>query len=157
MGKVLVTADKNGNVIGVSENNPEYGYVRVEQTGSFINDQGWLRISRRSALIKGLVKDLVETGFSEGQELEGKIVVVESLTPFNPENPDRDLKIAGDSGVICRIDDQPIYRQSFYTTNQNNQDQLIMHTNAEEIREVQAAQRAMNSLAMKTKTALADL
>jgi hypothetical protein len=32
-----------------------------------------------------------------------------------------------------------------------------MHTNAEEIREVQAAQRAMNSLAMKTKTALADL
>jgi hypothetical protein len=157
MGKVLVTADKNGNVIGVSENNPEYGYVRVEQTGSFINDQGWLRISRRSALIKGLVKDLVETGFTEGQELEGKIVVIESLTPFNPENPDRDLKIAGDSGVICRIDDQPIYRQSFYTTNQNNQDQLIMHTNAEEIREVQAAQRAMNSLAMKTKTALADL
>lgn len=157
MGKVLVTADKNGNVIGVSENNPEYGYVRVEQTGSFINDQGWLRISRRSALIKGLVKDLVETGFSEGQELEGKIVVVESLTPFNPENPDRDLKIAGDSGVICRMDDQPIYRQSFYTTNPNNQDQLIMHTNAEEIREVQAAQRAMNGLAMKTKTALADL
>jgi hypothetical protein len=156
MGKVLVAADKNGNVIGVSENNPEYGYVRVEQSGSFINDQGWLRISRRSALIKGLVKDLVETGFTEGQELDGKIVVVESLTPFNPENPDRDLKIAGDTGVICRIDDQPIYRQSFYTTNQNTQDQLIMHTNAEEIREVQAAQRAMSSLSIKTSAALAN-
>ena len=46
--------------------------------------------------------------------LPGKIVVVESLTPFNPENPDRDLKIAGGTGVICRIDDQPIYRQTFY-------------------------------------------
>lgn len=157
MGKVLVTADKNGNVIGVSENNPEYGYVRVEQTGSFINDQGWLRISRRSALIKGLVKDLVETGFTEGQELDGKIVVVESLTPFNSENPDRDLKIAGETGVVCRIDDQPIYRQTFYTTNSNNQDQLIMHTNTDEIREVQAAQRAMSTLQMKGKSVVAEL
>lgn len=146
MSKVVVTADKSGNIIGVSENNPEYGYVRVEQSGSFINDQGWLRVSRRSALIKGLVKDLVETGFTEGQELDGKIVVVESLTPFNPENPDRDLKIAGETGVVCRIDDQPIYRQTFYTTNVNNQDQLIMHNNSEEIREVQAAQRTISIL-----------
>jgi len=149
MGKVVVTADKNGNVIGVSENNPDYGYVRVEQTGSFINDQGWLRVSKRSALIKGLVKDLMETSFTEGQELDGKIIVVESLSPFNPENPDRDLKIAGETGVVCRIEDQPIYRQSFYTTNNNLQDELIMHTNGEEIREVQAAQRAVSSLKIK--------
>jgi len=149
MSKVVVTADKNGNVVGVSEKSPEYGYVRVEQSGSFINDQGWLRISRRSALIKGLVKDLVETGFNEGQELNGKIIVIESLVPFNPENPDRDLKIAGETGVVCRIDDQPIYRQSFYTTNENLQDQLIMHTNSEEIREVQAAQRAISKLSPK--------
>jgi hypothetical protein len=149
MGKVVVTADKNGNVIGVSENNPDYGYVRVEQTGSFINDQGWLRVSKRSALIKGLVKDLMETGFTEGQELDGKVIVVESLNPFNPENPDKDLKIAGETGVVCRIDDQPIYRQSFYTTNNNLQDELIMHTNSEEIREVQAAQRAVSSLKIK--------
>jgi len=149
MSKVVVTADKNGNVVGVSEKSPEYGYVRVEQSGSFINDQGWLRISRRSALIKGLVKDLVETGFNEGQELNGKIIVIESLVPFNPENPDRDLKIAGETGVVCRIDDQPIYRQSFYTTNENLQDQLIMHTNSEEIREVQAAQSAISKLSPK--------
>jgi hypothetical protein len=157
MGKVVVTADKNGNVIGISENSPEYGYVRVEQTGSFINDQGWLRISRRSALIKGLVKDLVETGFTDGQELKGKIVVVESLTPFNTDNPDRDLKIAGDTGVVCRIDDQPIYRQSFYTTNENVEDQFIAHTNREEIREVQAAQKAVSSLSMRGKTSGVEL
>jgi hypothetical protein len=151
MGKVVVTADQNGNVIGVSENNPEYGYVRVEQTGSFINDQGWLRISRRSALIKGLVKDLVETGFSAGQEIPGKIVVIESLTPFNSENPERDLKIAGDTGVICRYDDQPIYRQSFYTSNMSANDQFIVHTNSQEIKEVQAAQRSISALTLKTE------
>lgn len=146
MGKVVVTADKNGNIIGVSENNPEYGYVRVEQSGAFINDQGWLRLSKRSTFIKGLVSDLQEVGFKEGQELAGKIIVVESLSPFNTENPDRDLKIAGDSGVICRLDDQPIYRQTFYTTNMDSTDQLIPHTNVEEIREVMAAQKAMASL-----------
>lgn len=157
MGKVVVTADKNGNVIGVSENNPEYGYVRVEQTGSFINDEGWLRISRRSALIKGLVKDLVETGFTEGQEMDGKIVVAESLTPFNSDNPERDLKIAGETGVVCRIDDQPIYRQTFYTTNPDAQDHFIMHTNREEIREVQAAQKAVSSLKLRTTAQAAEL
>ena len=146
MSKVVVSADQNGNVIGVSKNNPEYGYVRVEQTTTQINEQGWLKNVKRSALIKGLVQDLVEAGFREGKEMQGKIVVRESLIPFNPENPDRDLKIAGDTGVICRIDDQPIYRQAFYTTNDNAQDQLIMHNNTNEIREVQSAQRTVNSL-----------
>ena len=144
--KVRVTADVNGNIIGVSQNNPEYGYVRVEQTVSQINPQGWLRNVKRSALIKGLVKDLVDAGFNEGQELPGRIVVVESLVPFNQENPDRDLKVAGSTGIVCRVDDQPIYRQSFYTSNDNAQDELIMHTNTTEIREVQAASRTLVSL-----------
>lgn len=157
MGKVVVTADKNGNVICVSENNPEYGYVRVEQAGSFINDQGWLRVSRRSALIKGLVKDLVETGFTEGQTLDGKIVVTESLTPFNPDNADRDLKIAGDTGIICRYEDQPIYRQTFYTPNEQVQDTLIMHTNSQEIREVQSAQRSISALKFRGQVETAEL
>lgn len=146
MSKVKVAADKDGNVIGVSKNNPEYGYVRVEQQATVINDQGWLRNVKRSALIKGLVKDLVEAGLKEGKELAGKIIIVESFSPFNPENPDRDIKIAGETGVICRVDDEPIYRQSFFTTNLELQDQLIMHNNTEEIREVQAAQRLASKL-----------
>jgi hypothetical protein len=145
MTKVVVTADQLGNVVGVSANNPEYGYVRVEQTTTQISDQGWLRPSKRSALIKGLVKDLIEAGFRQGKELPGKIVVVESLTAFNQDNPDRDLKVAGNTGVICTIDDQPIYRQAFYTTNESAYDQLITHTNTDEIKEVLAAQRAMTS------------
>lgn len=146
--KVVVVSDKDGNVVGVSQNNPEYGYIRVEQTAVQINDQGWLRNVKRSAIIKGKVKDLIETGYREGSELPGKIVVVESLTPFNQENPDRDLKIAGNTGVICRIDDQPIYRQSFYTTNLNAFDELISHTNTDEIREVMDAQKALNRISV---------
>jgi hypothetical protein len=144
--KVRVTADINGNVIGVSQNNPEYGYVRVEQSVTQINEAGWLKPVKRSALIKGKVEDLAQSGFVEGHELSGKIIVKESLTPFNVENPDRDLKIAGSTGVVCRIDDQPIYRQTFYTSNQEAYDDLIMHDNTVEIREVQVAQKEIVSL-----------
>jgi hypothetical protein len=156
MNKVKVTADKDGNVIGVSKNNPEYGYVRVEQQVTQINEQGWLRNVKRSALIKGLVRDLLESGMKEGKELTGKIVVQESFDPFNPENPDRDIKFAGDTGIICRVDDQPIYRQTVFTTNVEAQDQLIMHTNSDEIREVLEAQRAAQKL-VNSKVAVTDL
>jgi hypothetical protein len=149
-----VTADKNGNVIGVSQNNPEYGYIRVEQQTTQISDDGWLRNTKRSALIKGKTEDLMACNYKEGSQISGKIVVRESLTPFNPENPDRDLKIAGDTGVICRIDDQPIYRQTFFTSNLNAQDELITHTNKEEIKEVQAAQRTMLSLTPEAEPSL---
>jgi hypothetical protein len=149
MSKVVVTADATGNVIGISKNNPEYGYVRVEQNVTQVNDRGWLRNVKRSALVKGKVSDLIEAGLNAGKTLPGKIVVVESFQPFNPENPDRDLKIAGDTGIICRVDDEPIYRQTFYTTNENAVDDLIMHTNADEIREVQAAKKAIESLTEK--------
>jgi hypothetical protein len=149
MTKVTVAADKTGNVIGVSQNNPEYGYIRVEQQAVQINDQGWLRNVKRSALIKGKVEDLLQTGYQEGTEIVGKIVVIESLTPFNDANPDRDLKIAGDTGVICRVDDQPIYRQTFFTTNVNLQDEFITHSNSAEIRDVQGAQKAIIGMTSK--------
>lgn len=146
MNKVLVLADQDGCVVNVYENNPEYGYVRVEQTTFSINHKGWLKNSKRTAFIKGKVDDLVAADFQRDQELPGKIIVMESLFPFNLENPEKDLKIAGDTGIVCRIDDQPIYRQTFYTTNMNAQDELIMHTNTDEIKEVQASIRALNSL-----------
>lgn len=147
MNKVIVTADSMGAVIGVSQNSPEYGYVRVEQTTPIVNEQGWLSIQKRSALIKGKVEDLQATGFYAGQVLPGRIVVKESHTPFNTVTPERDLKIAGDTGVVCRVDDQPIYRQSFYTAQLDASDELIQHNNQDEIREVQASQKALQKIA----------
>lgn len=143
--KVAITADKNGNVISVSDNNPEYGWVFVKQEVSQF-ENGWLKRTSRSARINGKVDELLQLGFKDGTELPGKIVVIESLTPFNQEEPDRDLKVAGESGVICRVDDQPIYRRSVYTSNVNAFDELISHNNADEIREVIQAQRSMNAI-----------
>ena len=142
MDKVKVTADKNGNIVKISENNPEFGFIRVEQIATQIAN-GWLRKVKRSAIINGNVNDLLDASFKDGQELAGKIVVVESFNPFNLDNPDRDLKIAGDTGIICRVDDQPIYRQSVYTVNDQAQDEFIMHDNTEEIREVVTIQKSL--------------
>lgn len=146
MSKVTVTADKDGHVIGVSENNPEYGYIRVEQITTQISDDGWLKNVKRSALIKGKVEDLASCGYEEGDQIAGKIVVRESLEPFNPENPDKNLKIAGETGIICRLDDQPIYRDTVFTTNLAATDQFIQHNNRDEIRDVTVARREIQAL-----------
>lgn len=148
MSKVTIApvSKDSTNIIGVYESNPELGWIRVEQHSSQINDKGWLTKVKRSSFIKGNVTDLAEMNYKLGQELHGKIVVKESFTAFNEKDPENDLKIAGDTGIVCRVDDQPIYRQSFFTTNENAQDELIMHTNTAEIRSVLEATRAINRL-----------
>ena len=144
---VKVMGDEFGNVINPSENSPEYGYIRLEQNVNLITEEGWFRPTKRTALIKGLITDLKEADFYANQVLPGKIIVKESLVPFNKE------KLAGDTGIICRVDDHPIYRDSFYTTNVDAQDVLITHDDSckEEIRQVAAANRALGKLSLKVK------
>ena len=143
---VTVKSDDLGNVINVSENSPEFGYVRVQQLVPVISNTGWAKPQKRSALIKGKIEDLKMFGFKDNESIPGKIVVRESFMPFNQKDSERDLKIAGSTGIICRVDDQAIYRQTFYTSNENLQDELISHTNTLEIKEVMNAQKAINSL-----------
>lgn len=145
MSKVTVVADKNGNVINVSAN-PEFGYLRLEQRTIQIDEKGWLKSVKRSTLLHGKMEDLLDAGYKQGTELPGKIIVVESLSPLNEKNPDKDLKIAGSTNVICRIDDQPIYRQTYYSNNPEAYDILISHNNSEEIKEVMAAQREIANI-----------
>jgi hypothetical protein len=148
---VRVVADEFGNVVNISANNPEYGYVRLEQEVHQISETGWLRATRRSALLKGTVTDLVNAKFVADMELPGKIIVKESLEPFNSENPEKHIKIAGDTGVICNIGGQPIYRDSFYTRNESAEDILIMHDEdcSEAIRNVKQAEVTARKVLLK--------
>lgn len=131
--KVKVTADKAGNVISVSKNNPDWGHIRVEQTKMMVDERGFARTTRISALIPGEVKDLASFEFTEGQELAGTIYVKEQTNPFDKVTPERDLKIAGSTGIICKIGDEPIYRKNFYSENVEKVDETIEHTNKAEI------------------------
>lgn len=142
--KVVVTADELGNVI-TSSLNEDIGYIRIEQQSNIILGN-WIKNQNRSCLIFGKINDLQALNFKAGQELDGKIIVEESFIPFNAKNAEREMKIAGDTGVVCRVDDQPIYRRTRYTTNLQEQDVLIQHNNVEEIRDAIAAMKLVVEL-----------
>jgi hypothetical protein len=132
--KVKVTADKAGNVIVKSQNNSDFGHIRVEQTRMVIEENGFARKKTLSALIPGTIADLKGFGWEVGQEVEGKIIVKEALSAFNKRDPERDFKIAGKSGVVCTQEENPIYRKHFYTLSSTADDVLLSHDNEEEIK-----------------------
>lgn len=137
--KVKVLADENGVVINQSAN-PDYGYIRVEQAKTIIDDNGFLRRKNVSAVVPGLISDLQANGYYAGQEIPGNVVIVESLEPFNKKNPERDYKIAGDTGIICKLEGSPIFRKTVYTLAANAEDTLVKHDNVAELRAAYATQ-----------------
>ena len=147
--KVIVTADATTNaVINVSEN-PEWGYLRVQQVRTMIDDNGFLKRKSVSAIVPGLLSDLQESGFFAGQQLDGKILVVESLEPFNKKTPERDLKVAGETGIVCTFGGLPIYRRTKYSLDGLATDSLIKHDNVEELRAAYANSQRANTSALQ--------
>ena len=132
--KVQIIADELGNVIRVSQNNEEYGYVRLSQDSFQVNN-GFMQRKNVTTLLHGKVEDLREMGIQNMKEIPGKIVVKEQLVPFDANNPDRDLKIAGSTGIICAVDGEPIYRKTMFTSDVTAADVLLDHTNGDDIRE----------------------
>ena len=133
-----VVPDAQGNAIRVSKNSPEYGYVRVIQNKVMFNANGWVSKKQLSTLVKGKVEDLQDLGFTSDTELAGNIIVMESFEPFNEKMPDRDLKYAGDTGIVCCQNGQPIYRTTAYDASGQLEDTLIPHDNGDAIREANA-------------------
>jgi hypothetical protein len=140
--QVIVTADQAGNVITPSKNNPEWGYIRVEERRIRINSQNFAEKLTISALIYGRIEDLADFGWTDGTTLPGRVLVQESLNPFNTKSPEKDLKVAGETGIICQGVDaetgevKPIYRKNIYNpeATAESKDTTIDHINGEEIK-----------------------
>lgn len=140
---VVVVADiATGTVINVSQNNPEFGYIIVQQFVNQYDEKGFLKRKKLTALIKGEITDLQAASYHAGQLLPGKIVTEESLEPFNTENPERDFKRAGKTGIICEVDGKPIYRRTYYTEKENVSDILLGHTNKQQIKDAFQIEKA---------------
>ena len=87
--KVAVVSDPTtGAVINQSPNKPEWGYIKVEQVTNVYDDNGFLNRKKVSAIISAPIVILQEADYYAGQLLDGKIVVQESITPWNEKNPD---------------------------------------------------------------------
>ncbi len=145
--KVKVVANATtGAIINVSENNPDYAYIRLEQKRPFIDDNGFLKPRTVSTLLQGSVVDLTDMEFFAGQELDGNIQVRESLDPFNKKYPENDLKKAGETGIVCTINGAPIYRKTVYDMTGSKKDELVQHDNIAELRAAYEASKAQNAM-----------
>jgi len=130
--RVVVLGDELGNVINLTKN-PKIGYIKVTQLTESISNSRWIKIESRNALIKGDIKSLKMLNYKSNQALDGKIIILESTIPFSIDFPERDYKIAGSTGVICKYNDMPIYRISKYTDDLTEEDQFVKLNNNDEI------------------------
>lgn len=135
MSKVKVCAFE-GKVVVPNANNPEYGSIRVEQNVTSFNG-GFMETKKRSAFLNGKTEELkawaASNGITEGSLIDGHIAIKESLEPIISERPDFGYKLAGDTGVVCKVDGQPIYRQSIFSQTEQD-DTLLEHDNGDEIK-----------------------
>ena len=145
--KVKVVANATtGAVVNVSESNPDYGYIRLEQTKAIVDDNGFFKPRTISTLLQGNFNELTGMAFFNGQELPGKIQIKESLEAFNTRNPERDLKKAGDTGIICTQAGAPIYRKTVYDMTGSKADKYEAHDNIEELRAAYESQKATSAI-----------
>ena len=133
---VEIVPNDLGAKIRVSTNNPEFAHVLLRQQKTVISPKGWVNSKTVHALLHGKVESIQDIGIANRDYLPGQIVVKESTTPFNLENPDMDLKRAGsgDDALICARHGEPIYRKGFYDATMLEVDEFVSHTNSEEIR-----------------------
>ena len=120
MNKVTVTTHPvTGEVITASKNKPEFGTIRVEESGLKITN-GFANMKKRSAFIRGKIVDL--KGLRAGQQLDGKIVAKESFEPwFKDQTP----KINPTTSEVISVGGKAVYLTYEYTENAADADQLI--------------------------------
>jgi len=132
---VVVKSKTTGKVLNAFENSPEYGFVGVEKTGVEFKG-GWMNNARRFATIKGRLDELEAFGFKEGQVIDGKIVIKEYHEPQYPGhepkiNPSHESVEIVDGKVQYEPDARilsgglPVYRESIFTQNMNETDNLL--------------------------------
>ena len=117
LGMVTLSVSSNGS-----------DEIKVLKTNMFNDD----------AKLQGIIELL---DLKIGDQYPDRVLVVEeSLIPFSQANPDRDIKIAGSTGVPCLLDDQPIYRRVKLAP-AGSTSVFIAHNNIEDIRKAMTASR----------------
>jgi hypothetical protein len=131
---IQIKLDANGNAIRQSSN-PEYGYIILSQERITIKTNGWVDKKTFTTLIRGKIEDLQNSGLTHMKDLPGNIIVIEQTEPFDSFDPNKALKVAGDTGIIlCTEDGEPIYRKTIYDGSGLMTDILIPHANGDEIK-----------------------
>lgn len=136
--------------------NPEWCAVNVMAIQSSFSVQGFENERVMSALIR---RKTIGTNdkYAPGQVLNGKIAVMETLTPTDPNDDSRDVKAPSaahfEGGIVCRLDGQSIYQRKYYTEDLTKADITIAHDNQDEIAQFSAALKVKAATANKGNSA----
>lgn len=143
---VTIKANDKGVFVNVYSTNKEFGYIVLE-TVATVFDNGWLRDSKRTCLIRGTVKGL-EQLVASTKTLPGRIAVREYLEDEIPadvakanlrddvsfeEAIEPYLKRAGQDGVLLTKGGKRIVRFTEYDQANITQDIKISHDNIAEV------------------------
>jgi len=83
-----------------------------------------------------------------GAVLDGIVSIKEQLEPFSATNPMNGIKYpnaaAKAAGLACTVAGKPVYRDTFYTTDENTEDILVPHDNGTQIQEFVKNMNASN-------------
>ena len=145
MSTVRIVANaKTNNLISGYKNNPEFGYIQLEQTAISIASNGWIREQKRVCILRAKVELLTSfVNANKSLQLPGKIVIKEYLESQLPEsiaetlnkNVDYEtsiatfIKRAGTDGDELTLGGERILRFSNYDGSGLDQDVLIQHDN----------------------------
>ena len=137
MSVQVVKNKKTGAVVVPFAQSPDYGFIGVE-TVTMAFKGGWMNKERRYASIKGLVRELEALNFTDGQKLEGQILIKESFMQSYPDqqpkiNPAHDSVEVGDDGKVKYSNEalvlsggNRVYRNTIYTENMNDTDFILV-------------------------------
>ena len=135
--QVIIKADsKTGNVVTMKTQTnkttgeeTQVGSVRIEST-AYTNWRGQVRTSKRTAflslnedVLSSMEPLLVDGGVFP---MPGKIVVEETLTPYIKKNgKPQEAKINPSTKEVITFQGQPVYRNSYFSTDLDAQDVLL--------------------------------
>jgi len=133
---VKIIPNEEGDIIRKVRNNLEYGCIKLQQKRVSSINTLWVKSFNITCFVIGTIEWFQKMDLNTHQTLSGKIIILESLElePFSMnKNPERDYKIAGDTGLICSVDGQPIYRKTAYTYDEKAEDVLIEMNNKQQL------------------------
>ena len=125
----IVAHPETGLLITPSVNKPEFGSIRIDSQQKVFSN-GFMSVQKRTAFVSGRIEDLETMNLRAGMVLPGKIIRIESFSPFytagvNGATRTQEPKINPTTGEEVLTDGRPTYIKFMYVEDKNAQDYWI--------------------------------
>jgi hypothetical protein len=142
---------------GIRAASGENDYIRL---GALVLGDGFKEEYRFNNTFKApdaLKRILTSMRATVGSRVPGKLIRVDSMTPFRTKNPEEDIKWADkQAGIACMVDDKRIFSRIEHVMSSSKEDVIIQHTNRDAISANGRAKRAASVKSVANSDALRE-